>query len=309
MQPPHPGVPPDRRRLGLAAATGAVVIWGAISVIVKGIDGIGGVGIATYRLVFGAVLLSIVHLANQGRIDRALLRACIPGGVAIAADLLLFFSALRETSVANATVIGALQPVLLLPVGVRLFGERISRSTVVFSVIAVGGTAVVILGASGVPEWSLRGDLLACGALLSWTAYFITSKQARRSLGAIEYFTGITIVAAAIAVPFAAATGTDLSPAGPRDWGSILVITVFSGGIGHVLLNWSHAHVPLQTVSVLTLLVPVIAIAGAVLFLGETLAVVQLIGIIVVLGALIEVVRRTSAPEPITTGEPTDVAP
>lgn len=299
----------SHRGLGIGAATLAVVLWGGVSVVVKGIDGIDGVGIAAYRLGFGAVMLATVFALRGGRIDTAMLRSSVPGGVAIGADLLLFFTALRETSVANATVIGALQPVILLPIGVRWFGERVTRATVAFSVLAVGGTALVILGATGVPEWSLRGDLFAVGALISWTAYFAVSKRARATRGALDYFTGITIVAAAITVPIALVTGADMSPATGRDWGAIALITVVSGGMGHLLLNWSHAHVPLQITSLLTLLVPVVATAGAVLFLDESLAGGQLVGIVIVLGALIEVVRRSSAPDPHPAGEPPDVAP
>ena len=87
-------------------------------------------------------------------------------------DIVLFFSALRETSVANATVIGALQPILLAPIGVRLFGEQLGKRVVVWSVVAVAGTSVVVLGATGVPEWSPRGDLLAVGASPGrWSPY------------------------------------------------------------------------------------------------------------------------------------------
>lgn len=282
----------DRVR-GVAATTVAVVIWGSASVLVKAVDGLGGVGISFWRLVFGAVLLGVVFTARGGRIDRALLVPCIPGGIAFGADIVLFFEALRATSAANATIIGALQPILLLPFASRMFGERASRASIAWSLVAIAGTVLVVAGGSGVDAVSGRGDLLAVGALLSWTAYFVVSKTARQRLDALAYFTGLTIVSTALVVPYAFLVGADLSPAGGDDWSAIVAITVFSGALGHVLLNWSHGRVPLQVMSLLTLLVPIVATTGAMLFLDEDVVAVQWAGMAVVLGAL-AVVGRTS---------------
>ena len=288
--------PPPRTTAGIVATSIAVVIWGASSVLVKAVDGIDGVGISFYRLAFAVILLGGFFLARGRRFSRRMLWLCVPGGVAFGLDILLFFSALRETSTANATVIGALQPILLLPIGVRMFGEELTRSVVLWSFVAVAGTAAVVLGGTGLPQWTLYGDLLATGALFSWTAYFVASKAARQHLGAVDYFTGLTVVAFVVVAPYAFLTGADLTPAAPSDWAAILGVTIFSGALGHVLLNWSYPHVPLQVMSLLTLLVPLVATTGAVLFLEEPIDALQWIGMAVVLGALAVVVRGTSRP-------------
>lgn len=289
--------PTARTAAGIAATATAVTIWGAASVLVKSVDGIDGVGISFYRIVFGTVLLGSVYLATGGRFTRRMLLLCAPGGVAFGLDILLFFSALRETSTANATVIGALQPILLLPIGVRMFGEAVDRRVVAFSFVAVVGTAVVVFGGSGLPQWSPYGDLLATGALFTWTAYFIASKSARKELGALQYFTGLTVVALVVVAPYAVLSGADLSPAATSDWMAIIAVTVFSGALGHVLLNWSHGHVPLQVMSLLTLLVPVVATAGAVVFLDEPVDALQWGGMVIVLASLAVVARETSRAE------------
>jgi len=43
---------------------------------------------------------------------------------------------------------------------------------------------------------TVRRDLLAFGALLFWTAYWLVSKRSRRHVDALEYTTGATITAA-----------------------------------------------------------------------------------------------------------------
>lgn len=282
-----------RPGMGIAVTVVAVTVWGGASILVKTIDGVDGSGISFYRLLFGSVFLAAFHMIRGGRIDRRLLVDCTPGGIAFGLDIVLYFSALRETSIANATIIGALQPILLLPFGVRWFGERTTRRGVVFCVVAVVGTGLVVFGNTTAPTWSPVGDLLAVGALLSWTAYFLTAKRVRETRGAVEYFTGVSLISFVVIAPFVIGVGADLTPSGPSDWAAIVSVTLMSGALGHLLVTWAHGHVPLQVMSILTLLVPLVATVAAVVFLDEHVNLLQWAGMAVVLGALVEVVRNT----------------
>ena len=108
----------------MLGATSAVVVWGASSVLIKGVEGLNGLGIACYRIWLGAALVTLAFVASGGRLSWRLLRLSLLGGLAFTADLVLYFTAVQETSIANATFIGALQPLLVLLVASRLFGER-----------------------------------------------------------------------------------------------------------------------------------------------------------------------------------------
>ena len=89
-------------------------------------------------------------------------------------DIVLFFSALKHTTVANATVVGALQPALVLVVAGPLFGERITKALVAATAVAVGGwRRGVRIGRRGGVEPARRPP--AVGALFAWTGYFIAS--------------------------------------------------------------------------------------------------------------------------------------
>src|SRR4051794_30300787 len=92
-----------RPRAGLAAAGIAVTLWGTTSVLIKQVDDLNPLAVACYRVWLGAAIITIVHLARGGRISVALLRRCFLGGLAFAADLILFFYAVNHTSVANAS--------------------------------------------------------------------------------------------------------------------------------------------------------------------------------------------------------------
>ena len=285
--PAAPAVPAGTRpRLGLAAASCAVVVWGASAVLIKEVDRLDGLGIATYRVWFGAIAVSLAFLASGGRITLALLRASLWGGLTFLADLVLFFVAVQKTSVANASVIGALQPLLVLLVANRLFGERARAAELAWGAVAILGAVVVVAGGDGGGANSRGGDLFAVGALVAWTAYFVATKSARRTLGAFEYLTGMSIVAAIALVPLPLLVPGTLGSTTGTGWWTIAGITLVNGLLGHFLMSWAHGHVKLLTVSLLTLAIPVIGAATAAAFIDEPLTPLQVAGMAGVIVAL-----------------------
>jgi drug/metabolite transporter (DMT)-like permease len=290
---------------GTVGAFVAVVLWGAASVMAKGAANIDGLTLAFHRLWVGAAGMTVILLLTGGRLSRRLLWAAIPGGVAFAGDITLFFIAVKHTTVANATMISALQPALVLLVAGRLFGEHVTVRDIAWTFVALAGVVVVVFGSATTPSWSVLGDLLAVGALLAWTAYFVAGKQARAHLDAVEYVAAISIVAAIVVSLIAVGTSHDLSVPDGGTWAIILTLGLGTGGLGHFLINWAHGHAPLVLTSLLTLLIPVVAMAGAALFLGEEIVAAQVVGAAVVLGALAAVVRRRERADEVL---PLDVA-
>jgi drug/metabolite transporter (DMT)-like permease len=282
----------------MLSATAAVVVWGASSVAIKQIHGLTGLGIACYRIWFGALVVTLVFLASGGRLSKRMLRLSLLGGLTFTADLVLFFVAVQETSIANATVIGALQPVLVLAVASPLFGEHARAAEIGWGAVAVAGTAIVVLGGDGGGANSLYGDVLAVGALVSWTAYFVCTKTARQRLSAFEYLTGMAIVAAVAIVPLPLLFEGTLRATDANGWLTIGYLTIVNGLCGHYLMAFAHGHVTLLTVSLLTLGIPVFAAAGAALWIDEPLSPVQVVGMAVVLAALglvsLSTARRSS---------------
>jgi drug/metabolite transporter (DMT)-like permease len=296
--PAAPASVERRPGLGMLAATSAVVVWGASSVLIKQVDDLSGLGIACYRIWLGAVVVTAVFTATGGRVTRRLLRLSFWGGVTFTADLVLFFVAVQETSIANATVIGALQPLLVLVVAGPLFGERARAAELAWGAVAVAGTALVVLGGDGGGANSTYGNVLAVGALVAWTAYFVFTKTARQHLTAFEYLTGMAIVAAVVVLPLPLLFEGTLGGTDADGWLTIVYITVINGLLGHFLMAYAHGHVSLLTVSLLTLGIPVISAAAAALWIDEPLTSAQIVGMVVVLGALALVSLSTARRSP-----------
>ena len=105
--------------LGIAAAGIAVSVWGLSVVIAKAID-MGGLAIGAYRFTIYGLTLSAVMAVRRSPISWRVMQESMKGGLALGLDVAFFFSAIKLTSVANATVIGALQPIVVSLVAVRL---------------------------------------------------------------------------------------------------------------------------------------------------------------------------------------------
>jgi drug/metabolite transporter (DMT)-like permease len=95
--------------LSTTAAVVAVISWGIGPVVVKGTH-LPGLAVSFYRLDLGALLMVIILFARGGRLTWRLLLGAIPGGLAFGLDIVLFFTAVKLTTVADATVISACSP-------------------------------------------------------------------------------------------------------------------------------------------------------------------------------------------------------
>ncbi len=279
----------DATRLGLGAVGAAVTLMGIGSVVAKA-AGIDGPVLGFHRAWGAAVVYGLMLLAVRGTVSKASLRRAAPGGVIFGIQLVFFFSSIQLTTVANATMLIALQPVVVLLFFAKRFGETVTSREWTLSAVAVAGVGLVVFGSVDSPSWSPAGDALGICALISWTLYFVTSKRAREHLGAIEYQSLSLIFSAAVLLPIAVIFSGTLDP-GPGKWWWIPLMVAIPG-TGHLLLNWAHPRVPLGLVSQLTLVSPVVSVALAALVLeGETVNVVQIVGMALVLGALGLIVR------------------
>ena len=317
--PPAASAPSDGRPrgsgstpIGTTAAVAAVGLWGLGNALIASVP-LPGIVVAFYRLLVGAVLYFAVLLVRGGRLHRSSFRAGWQGGVAFGCNIATFFAALQLTTVANATTISALQPLVIMGFAAVMFGERIRPRHVICAVVATLGVALVAFGTTRNDAGSIAGDVMAVLALFSWAWYFIASKSARERLDTLEYMTVINIVAFAVVVPIALATGDLLSPEGRHDAPSALriVAIVLIPGSGHVLINWAHNHTTLVLSSLITLALPVIATAAAAVFLDQAVVPVQVVGILTVIVALAAVIvgdARSDPGDPIV-AEATEPAP
>ena len=282
----------DRAGLGRASATVAICCWSAGNVIVAGFD-LPGLQIGFWRLFLGALVYGTFLYAGGRRITWATVRLVALPAVTIALEIALFFAALKNTSLANATTIGALQPILLMAVASRRYRERVTGWLVGIAFVAIGGVALVMFGAGGGSGGHLWGDLLAAVSTFFFAAYFVFVKDVRHHLDTFTLQTASMAIGALVLLPLAAIDAGQVIPPLPSwsQWGWLALLLAVPG-TGHFLMNWAHLHVSLTLTGLLTLAIPVLSAAGGWLVLDQRLTAVQVLGMVVVLSTLVVVVRR-----------------
>lgn len=218
-------------------------------------------------------------------------RRSLLGGLVFGVNLVFFVLGMRRTSAANAVMIGALQPVVLIGVAGPFFGERPRRTIYFWSLLAMGGVALSMVASGSEGVASRQGDLLAFAGMLLFSAYFVVSKKARQELDSMTYQLGLTLTAVLVVVPFAVFMGQSLAPPGGADWWPVLLMAAIPG-TGHWLTNYAHGQVSLVAMSLINLLFTVVAPLYAWVLVGETVGGWQAAGMGLVLAALTMVVSR-----------------
>ncbi|MGF1598303.1 MAG: DMT family transporter [Acidimicrobiales bacterium] len=279
---------------GVLAILVATACWSSGGVLAVKAD-LPGVVVAFWRLVIVAGIFAVLAVSLGKRITWPMLYRSLPGGLLFGVNLAVWFEALRHATVGIATVTAALTPVLALIVGARLFGEQISALALWCAAGAIGGVVLFVVPGFAASGTSLLGLSLALLALGLWVCYLFVTKRAREGVGTIEYLLCMASIAAASLVPFMVFfTDEGLTPP-DRGWGWLIALAVVPGTLGHGLLAWAQAHVPLSTAGILLQGEPVgAAIAGA-LFLGEVIGPLQFLGLLVAFVALAVLTRASTA--------------
>ncbi|MBM46874.1 MAG: hypothetical protein CL458_11640 [Acidimicrobiaceae bacterium] len=280
----------NAQKRGVPAAAIAMVGWAASGVIAKGITELGTFAVVFWRMWIYAVIVILFLKVRGTPLRKESLRISWKGGVSLGADIMLFFSALRLTTVANATVIGSCQPLIMLFIAGRIFGERPRRYDWALALVAIAGVATVMFGSTGVQGWSLSGDLLSVATVVAWTLYFVFSKLSSRKIESSQYTGATALICALFATPFALASGQLFDMPSANAWVWLFILSIGPGFASHMLMNWALAHIPVWFGSTLTLAIPVTATVMAWVFLGEDVVALQFVGMGVVLFALAVIV-------------------
>ena len=288
---------------GLIGAGIAVCAWSTGAVLAKGID-MGGLAIGAYRFAFFSIAIVTWMQIRGTPFHLRVIRDSMWGGLALGGDIALFFSAVKLTSIVNATIIGALQPIVVGVIAARFFGERIRPRDAIWSLVALCGVVLVVSASAGDNASDVRGDLLALAAMLSWSAYFITSKNSKKLLTSTEFTAGTSIWTAFICIPLGFAFDQDMSWPSWENWGLLVAMAIGAGLIGHALMNWSLVRIPLWVGSTFTLLIPVFSALLAWVFLDESLSLLQGAAMAIVIGALAMIVHGQRQPVPTPIEEP-----
>lgn len=284
--------------LALVGVVVAVLAWAVGPIFVSSLS-VSLPTIVFYRqLIWLPVLFTLAHTVGEGFTKHHLAVSWKPG-VFFAVSTALGFGSFRETTIANATLIGSLTPAVLLFLAPRILGEKITAQRVVYSVVSFVGVVAVVVGAessgnSG--EHGLFGDALAFANMAIWTVYFIAAKRARdEGTNTWSFLTGVCLVNVLMATPWALVASDDLLNVTAHDWIFLVLMMLIPGTTGHFLMTWAQRYLDTTVSSLITLAGPVLSTLLALVFLDQGIALAQVLGGVVVLLGLGGVILSTTA--------------
>ena len=249
-----------------------------------------------YRVLFWPPLLYLIARRGGRTINKKLFRSVWLPGVLFGVSTIFGFTAIIETSVANATIIGNVSTAMVLFAAPKFLNEKISRWQVLLAFTSFAGVVAIVVGAGNTGGSSLFGDFLALINALTWTFYFISSKRRRvDGVDTWQFLYGVSVIQVLVVVPYSLVTSDDILQITMRDLGFLIAMTLFSGTIGHSFMLWAQKYVDASVSSLILLLGPVISSIGAWLVYSQNISLMQVIGGAVVLASLAGVVRLSSA--------------
>lgn len=275
------------RGLGIVAVLMANVFWSFGGVLGKS-TGAGGVVLSFWRMWVATLVMLVVCAVMRRLPNRTELLIAAPLGVLFGLNICAFFVTLEYVSIAVALIIGALTPVVALPVAVMWMGERLTAVKVACTVVAVSGVVVAVLAAPDDVTSDNRaiGYVWAVVSLLVWVAYLLISKRVRDRVETVRFMFVMSFVGALTVSVLVVVTRADLGRVHGAGWAWVVLLALGPGLMGHGLVAWAHPRVDSSVSSLLIQAEPVGASIAAWVFLDERVSFVQGVAMLVVLAAL-----------------------
>lgn len=215
------------------------------------------------------------------------LRTFILGVLNIGAFFYLLFLAAYHLPGGVAALIQSIQPTLVLVLAAVLLRDRIKGMHVFTCLLGIAGVALLVLQ----PDAGLdaTGVLAAVGGALCMACGIVLTKRWGRPPGmGVLVFTGWQLtVGGLVLLPFMAGfEGFPSTLTGKNITGFVYLI-IFGSLFGYAVWFRGIERLPALAVSFLSFASPVVATILGYIFLDQTLSAVQIVGALVIIGAVV----------------------
>ena len=312
--------------VGVLCGVGANLFWGLAFLMPVLFPDSDAVALALGRyLVFGLVSAGIVIVSRGARIRGLSRRVWLTAIVFAFAGHLGYYFFLVEgivhTGAPITTVILGTLPVTVAVTGNWVRKEfPFSRLLIPLGLIAVGLILVNLMevdwrtafsGHSGV-NWAI-GIASALAALCLWTSYAVANANFLRKhpeISSANWSTAMglcTLLLSVVALPVAAVSGAvhigGAARIVPLLMGS-LILGVFVSWVGTVLWNRSSGSVPISIAGQLVVVQVVAGLIYVFVWSGHMPPLLELAGIVLIIGGVLLAIRRTRKTSPAATAQP-----
>ena len=244
--------------------------------LIKLIPEVPSVLVAASRLGFASLILLPLGWRHRHAVGRHRPALVLAAGLCLALHFVSWIASLRYTSVASSVILVTLTPLLLVPAGYLMWGERPTRRLGLGIGLAIGGSVCIAWNDFQLsPPQALYGDLLALGGAVMMAAYLVCGRLVRPSVP-LPLYAGLVYACAALCL-WAVCLLSPVSILGYAGSAYLILLLLGLGPqlIGHTVVNWALAYLSPTIVAVILLAEPVGASVLAWLWLGESVSWLQ----------------------------------
>lgn len=201
-------------------------------------------------------------------------------------DLFFWQWAVHYTTMASATLLSNMAPVVVT-LGAWLFlRERITGRFLLAGAIALGGAVLLMGGNAALGQRFVWGDLMGAASALFYGGYmlFVARLRDRYSTAVLTFW--YSAICAALLLPVAILTGDRLLPETAAGWATLLGLAFISHALGQGLVAYGFGHLPAAFSSLVVLIQPLVAALLGWLLLGEAQGTWQIAGGVLVLAGI-----------------------
>ena len=278
-------------RMGILSSASGFWLVSLAPVIVAG-GGVHGTVMAFWRAGLGLVGFGLYALWRRQLTWRILRISAVPG-LCFAGAIGLFFWSAQITSIANASLLTTLQPIVLMVAGARHVRRTRHQSATGSGRVwpSSGAVVIVVAGDSG-GTGDIKGDLIATVSVMIGAGYFIYGKRVLETVDPHVFMAAMLFWGTLLLTAMALISREDLTAEHRSgDWLRVAAVALFPG-LGHLLLAFAQNKAPLALMGVIQLLMPVNSTLLAYFFLDQSVTAFQVVGMALV-------ITRPERPDPV----------
>jgi drug/metabolite transporter (DMT)-like permease len=285
----------------LAALLAGLTAFGFAPILVRFASDTSPLVLVVYRTVFAAAMLFPFWIwlrSSEQRSGKGKERLWIAlSGVGLGLHFTFWISSLYYTSVASASVLVTIHPIIMILVERLWFKRGFAKTTWIGVLLAFSGSVLLGISDSQIEQDfadPLFGNFLALTAAVIFVIYLLIGQKIRKKREWIDYVFPVYFYAAASCVLVAILLGKDLF--------NISNIGIWAGAglafgpqiLGHGSMNYAVKYVSPTLLSTLILVEPLLASILAFFLFAELPPIASLVSMAIILAGIALTWRRAS---------------
>jgi drug/metabolite transporter (DMT)-like permease len=283
-------------RLGLILLL-AMVSVSSTSLVIRSVATVPALVLAFWRMFTASGMLwSYSVIRPAGKLSSVNKKRIIFAGIFLGCHFACFFLGVRNTSIANATLLGCMAPIFTVFISI-FQKKKINKMTYVGLVIALVGGGIIQSGDISLNNANLFGNSIALLSALFIAITFVLAEQIRQETDNVAYGRSLFFVASITVLLIATMAGDSILDfkAGDIPW--FLFLGLVPSIFGHNLLNYAVKYITPTAVSSVPLGEPIIASIFGLLLFGEAIPIGALLGGPVVLIGVYIIINNQAVSE------------